>query len=157
MVLTRQSLPTLDRIGLGDASESERGAYILKKEQGNHPDLIILATGSEVYLGLMALEELRTEGIDARLVSMPCIERFEEQSTSYREEVLPPEVKKRISVEAGSTFGWHRWVGTDGITIGIDRFGISAPFNEVYEKLGVTTERIIQSARELMGSANRRG
>jgi transketolase len=157
MVLTRQSLPTLDRNGLGDASESERGAYILKKEQGNHPDLIILATGSEVYLGLMALEELRTEGIDARLVSMPCIERFEEQSTSYREEVLPPEVKKRISVEAGSTFGWHRWVGTDGITIGIDRFGISAPFNEVYEKLGVTTERIIQSARELMGSANRRG
>ncbi|MGA1465583.1 MAG: transketolase family protein, partial [Balneolaceae bacterium] len=157
MVLTRQSLPTLDRNGLGDASESERGAYILKKEQGNHPDLIILATGSEVHLGLMALEELRTEGIDARLVSMPCIERFEEQSTSYREEVLPPEVKKRISVEAGSTFGWHRWVGTDGITIGIDRFGISAPFNEVYEKLGVTTERIIQSARELMGSENRRG
>lgn len=157
MVLTRQSLPTLDRNGLGDASESERGAYILKKEQGNHPDLIILATGSEVHLGLMALEELRTEGIDARLVSMPCIERFEEQSTSYREEVLPPEVKKRISVEAGSTFGWHRWVGTDGITIGIDRFGISAPFNEVYEKLGVTTERIIESARELMGSANRRG
>lgn len=157
MVLTRQSLPTLDRNGLGDASESERGAYILKKEQGNNPDLIILATGSEVYLGLMALEELRTEGIDARLVSMPCIERFEDQSTSYREEVLPPEVKKRISVEAGSTFGWHRWVGTDGITIGIDRFGISAPFNEVYEKLGVTTERIIESARELMGSANRRG
>ena len=152
MVLTRQSLPTLDRAGLGDASESERGAYILKRERGSQPDVIIIATGSEVHLGLMAVEELYTEGIDARLVSMPCMERFDAQSESYREEVLPAAVRKRISIEAGATFGWHRFTGTDGVAIGIDRFGISAPYHEVYEALGITAARIIEEARGLMGT-----
>ena len=150
LVLTRQNLPTIDRSKYASVSGAEKGAYILKKEEGDLPDLILLATGSEVELVLDAAEKLEADGESVRVVSMPCWELFEEQPKSYRDEVLPNEVIKRISVEAGATLGWHKWVGTEGITMGIDRFGESAPYEEVYEHLGLTVEKIIENAKTLL-------
>ena len=150
LVLTRQNLPTIDRSKYASVSGAEKGAYILKKEEGDLPDLILLATGSEVELVLDAAEKLEADGESVRVVSMPCWELFEEQPKSYRDEVLPNEVIKRISVEAGATLGWHKWVGTEGITMGIDRFGESAPYEEVYEHLGLTVEKIVENAKTLL-------
>jgi transketolase len=150
LVLTRQNLPTVDRSKYAPVSGAEKGAYILKKEAGDLPDLILIATGSEVQLVLDAAEKLEAEGESVRVVSMPCWEIFEEQPKSYRNEVLPTEVIKRISVEAGATLGWHKWVGTEGITMGIDRFGESAPYEEVYEHLGLTVEKIVENAKILL-------
>jgi transketolase len=150
LVLTRQNLPTVDRSKYAPVSGAEKGAYILKKEAGDLPDLILIATGSEVQLVLDAAEKLEADGESVRVVSMPCWEIFEEQPKSYRNEVLPTEVIKRISVEAGATLGWHKWVGTEGITMGIDRFGESAPYEEVYEHLGLTVEKIVENAKILL-------
>ncbi|WP_234571761.1 transketolase [Rhodohalobacter sp. 614A] len=150
LVLTRQSLPTLDREKYGDVLGTEKGAYILKKESGETPDLILMSTGSEVHLALQAAEKLEENGTSVRVVSMPCIESFKEQSDDYRNSVLPSEVKNRISIEAATTLGWHRWVGSEGIAIGIDRFGTSAPYEEAYEDLGLTVERIIKDAESLL-------
>ena len=150
LVLTRQNLPTVDRTKYASVSGAEKGAYILKKEEGDLPDLILLATGSEVQLVLDAAEKLESDGESVRVVSMPCWEVFEEQPKSYRDEVLPAEVIKRISVEAGSTLGWHKWVGTEGIAMGIDRYGESAPYEKVYEHLGLTVEKIIENAKTLL-------
>ncbi len=150
LVLTRQNLPTIDRSKYASVSGAEKGAYILKKEEGDLPDLILLATGSEVELVLDAAEKLEADGESVRVVSMPCWELFEEQPKSYRDEVLPNEVIKRISVEAGATLGWHKWVGTEGITMGIDRFGESAPYEEVYEHLGLTVGKIVENAKTLL-------
>ncbi|PKD45058.1 transketolase [Rhodohalobacter barkolensis] len=150
LVLTRQNLPTIDRGKYTAASESEKGAYILKKEKEDLPDLILMASGSEVQLVLEAAEKLIAGGESVRVVSMPCWELFEEQPKSYRDEVLPPAVIKRISVEAASTFGWHKWVGTEGIAMGIDRYGESAPYEEVYEHLGLTVEKIVENAKTLL-------
>jgi transketolase len=150
LVLTRQNLPTIDRSKYTAASETEKGAYILKKENGDLPDLILMASGSEVQLVLEAAEILEASGESVRVVSMPCWELFEEQPKSYRDEVLPPAVIKRISVEAASTFGWHKWIGTEGIAMGIDRYGESAPYEEVYEHLGLTVEKIIENAKTLL-------
>jgi transketolase len=150
LVLTRQNLPTVDRSKYAPVSGAEKGAYILKKEAGDLPDLILIATGSEVQLVLDAAEKLEADGESVRVVSMPCWEIFEEQPKSYRNEVLPTEVIKRISVEAGATLGWHKWVGTEGITMGIDRYGESAPFEEVYEHLGLTVEKIVENAKILL-------
>jgi transketolase len=150
LVLTRQNLPTVDRSKYAPVSGAEKGAYILKKETGDLPDLILIATGSEVQLVLDAAEKLEADGESVRVVSMPCWEIFEEQPKSYRNEVLPTEVIKRISVEAGATLGWHKWVGTEGITMGIDRFGESAPYEEVYEHLGLTVEKIVENAKILL-------
>ncbi|MDX1642306.1 MAG: transketolase C-terminal domain-containing protein, partial [Balneolaceae bacterium] len=151
LVLTRQSLPTLDREKYSDVSGAEKGAYILKKEQGETPDFIFMSTGSEVHLALQAAEQLEEEGNSVRVVSMPCIELFKKQTEEYKKEVLPPHVKKRISIEAATTLGWHRWVGSDGIAIGLDRFGTSAPYEEAYEDLGITVDRIIEEANGLLG------
>jgi transketolase len=150
LVLTRQNLPTVDRSKYAPVSGAEKGAYILKKEAGDLPDLILIATGSEVQLVLDAAEKLEADGESVRVVSMPCWEIFEEQPKSYRNEVLPTEVIKRISVEAGATLGWHKWVGTEGITMGIDRYGESAPYEEVYEHLGLTVEKIVENAKILL-------
>jgi transketolase len=150
LVLTRQNLPTVDRSKYAPVSGAEKGAYILKKEAGDFPDLILIATGSEVQLVLDAAEKLEADGESVRVVSMPCWEIFEEQPKSYRNEVLPTEVIKRISVEAGATLGWHKWVGTEGITMGIDRYGESAPYEEVYEHLGLTVEKIVENAKILL-------
>lgn len=151
LVLTRQSLPTLDRSAYEDVSGAEKGAYILKKEDGDTPDLILMSTGSEVHLALEAAEKLEDNGTSVRVVSMPCIEIFKKQSEEYQNEVLPSDVKKRISIEAATTLGWHRWTGSEGIAMGIDRFGTSAPFEEAYEHLGLTADAIVKNAEKLLG------
>lgn len=150
LVLTRQNLPTLDRSLFENADGTERGAYILKKEQAGHPDIILLATGSEVQLIVDAAEQLEEEGIAVRVVSMPCWELFEEQSSEYRQKVLPKEVTRRLSVEAASPMGWHKWVGSEGVVMGINRYGESAPYEKVYEHLGLTVENIVKKARKLL-------
>lgn len=147
MILTRQSLPTLDRSIFGSVSGVKNGAYVLHKEKSDEIDLIFIATGSEVHLVLEAATVLETEGYSVRVVSMPCVELFESQSEAYKEKILPKSVKKVISVEAGSTSGWYKWVGSEGVPMGIDRFGISAPFEKVYHELGITTDSILNNAK----------
>lgn len=150
LVLTRQSLPTLDRSVYEDVSGTEKGAYILKKENADTADLILMSTGSEVHLALEAAEKLEDSGKAVRVVSMPCIEIFKKQSEEYQNEILPPAVKKRISVEAAATLGWYRWVGSEGIAMGLDQFGTSAPYEEAYEELGLTVDAIIDNAEGLL-------
>ncbi len=150
LALTRQSLPTLDRSRYGDVSGVEKGAYIIKKESDNEIGILLMATGSEVHIALETAELLEKEGVSTRVVSMPCIELFEEQPESYRNQILPPDVKRRISVEAATTFGWHRWVGDNGLTIGIDTFGLSAPYQKVYEHFGITADSIAKKAQSLL-------
>ena len=149
LVLTRQNLPTLDRNKYGSVSGVDKGAYILKEASNKNPELLILSTGSEVEIALNAAEELEKKEISTRVVSMPSWELFEAQPQSYRDEVLPPKVKSRISIEAGSEMGWHKWVGSEGTVIGLNRFGESAPYEEVYEHLGLTAEKVIVKGVEL--------
>lgn len=150
LALTRQSLPTIDRSKYGSASGTEKGAYIIKDASSDEIGVILMATGSEVHLALEAAEILENNGISTRVVSIPCIELFEKQPESYRNEILPPEIKNRVSIEAGSTFGWHRWVGDSGITIGIDTFGLSAPYQEVFDHFGLTAEKIAERAESIV-------
>lgn len=149
MVLTRQNIPTLDRSVYSEASETLKGAYILKDAENGSPDLILMATGSEVELILEAASQLEEKGIATRVVSMPCIDLFEEQDDSYKELVLPSDITARISIEASSPYGWHKYTGTRGIVMGIDRFGESAPYEEVYEHLGLTVEKVVENGLSL--------
>jgi transketolase len=151
LVLTRQKLPIIDRKKYAPAENLEKGAYVIADCAPEEPQIIIIATGSEVHLALEAYEKLSAEGVKVRVVSMPSWELFEAQSAEYKASVLPEKVKKRIAIEAGSTLGWHKYVGEEGIVIGIDRFGASAPGKEVLEKLGISTENLINKARELLG------
>jgi transketolase len=147
--LTRQKVPTFDRSDLGAASGTEKGAYVLW-ESGD-PDLILIATGSEVSLALEAGRKLAADnGNGVRVVSMPCWELFEQQPESYRDEVLPPEVKARLSVEAGVAQGWERWVGDRGDSVALDRFGASAPGPVVMEKLGYTVDNVVARATAVL-------
>ncbi|MEX1063682.1 MAG: transketolase [Balneolaceae bacterium] len=150
MALTRQALPTYERADYAPASMTEKGAYTLLDAENGKPDLILMASGSEVELAMKAAVSLGEQGVAVRVVSMPSWELFGRQTKDYRNDVLPPDVKARISVEAGVTFGWERWIGEHGVAIGIDRFGKSAPYSEVYKSLGITTERIIEEARKLI-------
>ncbi|MBN1103803.1 MAG: transketolase [Deltaproteobacteria bacterium] len=149
LVLSRQNLPTLDRNQVSPAEGLHRGAYTLAQETGGNPDLILIASGSEVALALQAAQRLRQQGISPRVVSMPSWELFDKQPERYRHDVLPPGVEKRIAVEAGSPQGWHRYVGSGGEVIGIERFGASAPYKTLYEKLGITVDRIVEAALAL--------
>ncbi len=150
LVLSRQKVPTFDRGVLAGADGLHRGGYVLFGGEGT-PDLILIGTGSEVQHALEAAETLDVEdGLNVRVVSMPSWELFEAQPESYRRAVLPPEVTKRVSVEAGTTFGWERYVGLEGAMIGIDRFGASAPGAENMERFGFTAEHVVQRARELL-------
>ncbi|MBW4648223.1 MAG: transketolase [Kastovskya adunca ATA6-11-RM4] len=145
--LSRQNLPNL----AGSSIEgTQKGAYILSDSEGT-PDIILMGTGSETQLCVKAAEELRNQGKKVRVVSMPSWELFNRQDEQYRESVLPKAVKKRISVEAGITFGWHRYVGDEGIAIGIDRFGASAPGNVCLEKFGFTVDNVLAKAKQLLG------
>jgi len=145
LALSRQALPNLAGTAGGGARGLLRGAYVVSEADGGRPDAIVIATGSEVSLAVEAQKLLRERGVRARVVSMPCWELFEQQERVYRDEVLPPSVRARISVEAGVTLGWHRWVGDDGEAIGIDgRFGASAPGPTVMEKLGFTAENVAE-------------
>lgn len=126
------------------------GAYVLADLGEGAPEVILMASGSELGLIVEAGEMLAAERIPVRLVSFPSWELFQEQSDEYRREVLPPEVRARVAIEAASPFGWERWVGDDGIIIGLDRFGASAPYEEIYQNLGLTSKRIVEQAQGLL-------
>lgn len=147
MILTRQGLPTIDREVYGKASGTEKGAYILKKEKSANPDYILIATGSEVSIALETAEILEDEGKSVRVVSMPSVEHFNKQDLSYKEKVLPAEVTNRVSIEAGSTAGWYKWVGSEGLALGINQFGMSAPYKEIYDHFGLTSSKIAEKIR----------
>ncbi|CAN5232928.1 transketolase [soil metagenome] len=151
LILSRQKLPILERSEGASASLLQRGAYVLADPEEGDPEAIVIATGSEVFKAIEARELLASDGIRARVVSMPCWEAFEEQDTEYRDEVLPPDVTARVSVEAGATLGWERWIGDRGTAIGIDRFGASAPGETNMAKFGFTAERIAEAVRALVG------
>jgi transketolase len=150
LVLTRQALPTLDRGRYAGASGLRRGAYVLAEAQGGPPQVLLLATGSEVSLCVDAYERLGAEGIRARVVSMPSWELFERQDRAYREAVLPAAVGARVSVEQGSTLGWHRYVGSEGTTIGMKTFGASAPIKALQQKFGFTADAVVAAAKALV-------
>jgi len=147
--LTRQTVPTFDRSTLAPADGVHRGGYVLSDDDGP-PDVILMGTGSEVQHALVAAATLREEGTNVRVVSLPSFELFEQQDEAYRNDVLPPEVTARVSIEAGITFGWERYVGPEGRALGIDRFGASAPGDVNMEKFGFTSENVVRAAREVM-------
>lgn len=149
LALTRQSVPVLDPERYPIAEGVPRGAYVLAESEGGPPDVVLIGTGSEVHLVLAAREELRAQGIRARVLSMPSWELFREQPEEYREEVLPREVPK-LAVEAGVSLGWREWVGEDGEVIGLDRFGASAPFEVAFTELGFRVERVVERAQALV-------
>lgn len=149
LLLTRQALPTLDRTKYASAAGLAKGAYILADAPGAKPKVILIATGSEIYLCVEAYEKLMAEGIPTRVVSMPSWDIFEHQDADYREEVLPPDVTARIAVEQASTFGWERYVGIAGRIIGMTTFGASAPLKDLQKKFGFTTDNIVKVARDL--------
>ena len=149
LVLTRQDVPVLDRTVMTPGEGVHRGGYVLW-EAGPKPDVILIGTGSEVHVALSAARLLREKGVKARVVSLPSWELFQVQSVAYRDEVLAPDVRRRVSIEAGSTLGWERYVGLDGVAIGVDRFGESAPGPVIYEKLGLTPRRVFDEAMKLM-------
>jgi transketolase len=157
LVLSRQTLPTFDRSGLGAASGVAHGAYILAEAAGGRPDVILLATGSEVQLALGARDELAPQGIHARVVSMTCWGLFDRQPEEYRNQVLPPEVTARVAVEQASTLGWDRYVGPGGKIIGMHTFGASAPLKQVLTKFGFTPEKVAEAAREVVAAARQDG
>jgi len=152
LILTRQALPVIDRKkhGTSDASELSRGAYVIAGDKSAVPDAIIMATGSEVHIAIEACERLKQRGVGARVVSMPSMELFNAQDEEYRNAVLPPEVTVRLSVEAASPMGWHRYVGIEGCVMGIETFGASAPYKTLLEKYGFTVENIEKNTMELL-------
>jgi transketolase len=151
LALSRQALPTLDRSKYAPASGVAQGAYVLADAPGNDPEVILIATGSEVILAVEAHEQLIAEGIRSRVVSMPSWEIFEQQSEEYRESVLPPSVKARVAVEQASTLGWQRYVGDSGNVIGMKTFGASAPLKELQKKFGFEPDKVVEAARKQLG------
>ena len=150
LVLTRQGLPTFDRSVCGAASGVQRGGYVLAAEEGTL-QLILIATGSEVQHAMAARESLQAEGIGTRVVSLPSWELFDAQPQAYRDHVLPPGCLKRVAIEAASTFGWERYVGSSGKMVGMTSFGASAPADELMQHFGFTAENLLKVARELLG------
>jgi transketolase len=150
LVLSRQGIPTLDRKTFTPAKGVSKGAYILQDTRDGKPDVILIATGSEVSIALEACERLDEKGVRARVVSMPSWGLFDKQPEDYQRQVLPPEIKPRIAIEAGSTQGWHRYVGHRGEVIGVDHFGASAPYKVLYEKFGITSNRVVEAALKLI-------
>ncbi|MBT2211725.1 transketolase [Actinomadura sp. NEAU-AAG7] len=148
LALTRQKLPTLERGGaIASADGVARGGYVLVDAEGGRPEVIIIATGSEVQLALEAREALQAEGTPTRVVSMPCVEWFEEQTDAYRQEVLPPGVRARVSVEAGIALGWRGYVGDAGESVSLEHFGASADYKTLYLQFGITAERVVAAAK----------
>jgi transketolase len=149
LILTRQGVPTLDRTKYAAASGAARGAYVLS--DADNPQVLLLATGSEVQIALEAQEKLAAKGVAARVVSMPSWEIFAAQDAAYRESVLPKAITARVSIEAGVTLGWERHLGLEGKAIGLDRYGASAPFKAIYQNLGITAEAMVDAALSLLG------
>ncbi len=152
LALTRQAVPTFDRTKYAPAAGVAQGAYIMA-DSGGTPDVILIGTGSEVQLCIGAYEKLTAEGVKARVVSMPCWKLFEDQSAEYKQKVLPPEVKARVAVEAGTTFGWKEYVGSDGLVVGHADFGASAPIKELMKHFGFTVDDVVAKAKETMKKA----
>jgi transketolase len=148
LVLTRQPIPTFDRSKYAPASGLARGAYVLADAKGGDPQVLLMATGSEVSLCVAAHEQLAAEGVRSRVVSMPCWELFENQPKEYKDSVLPPSVKARVSVEQAATLGWDRYVGLTGAKIGMHTFGASAPLKELQKKFGFEPDKIAAAAKE---------
>jgi transketolase len=156
LILTRQAVPTLDRTRYAAAEGLRRGAYILADADDGRPEVLLLATGSEVALCVEAYETLTADGIKARVVSMPSWEMFEHycrDHPEYREQVLPTSVTARVSVEKGSTLGWARYVGASGYSVGMETFGASAPLKELQKKFGFTPENIVTAAKRQIAEA----
>lgn len=152
LVLTRQKISVFPPEKVLRDDGAYRGAYVLEDAEDGRPDVLLLASGSEVSVAMAAMKLLAEEGVTARVVSMPCWERFEEQDASYRDSVLPPGVTARVSVEAGATFGWARYVGDRGASVGIDRFGASAPAERIFRELGITPEAVRDRAKSVLAA-----
>jgi transketolase len=153
MVLSRQNLPTLDRTKFAPASGAARGGYVLADAPSGKPAAIIIATGSELDIAVKAWEKLVAEGVQARLVSMPCVEWFDEQDEAYRASVLPPEIKARVAVEAGVRQCWDRFLGEQGRFVGMHTFGASAPYNVLYKHFGITAEHVVTEVKATLGKS----
>jgi transketolase len=151
LVLTRQALPTFDRTKYAPAAGVARGAYILADAEGGKPEVLLMATGSEVYLCIEAYEKLKAEGVRARVVSMPSWEIFERQDQSYRDSVIPPDISARVAVEQASILGWPRYTGLKGSIIGMHTFGASAPLKDLQKKFGFNSEAIVKAAHQQLG------
>ncbi|MGD9955073.1 MAG: transketolase [Candidatus Nanopelagicales bacterium] len=154
LVLTRQNLPTLDRTDLAPASHAARGGYVLAEASGGAPQVLLLATGSEVQLALAARETLEAEGVPTRVVSIPSVEWFEDQDADYRESVLPSSVRARVSVEAGIAQGWWKYLGTDGRAVSLEHFGASADAATLFREFGFTPEAVVAAARESISAVS---
>jgi transketolase len=151
LVLTRQDVPVLDRSRYAPADGLRRGGYVLADpDDGSEPELILIATGSDVAIAVGAHEQLAADGVRSRVVSLPCFELFDRQDQAYRDEVLPPSITARISIEEASTLGWDHYVGPHGRKIGMDTFGSSAPLKDVLSEFGFTPEKVVEAARELL-------
>jgi transketolase len=151
LALTRQNVPQIDRARAAAASDVRRGGYILREAASGRPQVILLASGSEVHLAVQAATTLEGEGIPTRVVSLMSWYLFTGQDADYRERVLPPDVTARVSVEAGNTVGWERWVGGSGRSVGIDRFGASAPYDRLYREFRITSDAVVAAARDVVG------
>src|SRR5262249_1219710 len=151
LALSRQALPTFDRSKYASAAGVAKGAYVLADAPGGKPEVILIASGSEVSLAVRAHEQLIADGVRSRLVSIPSWDIFEHQSKEYRDSVLPPDVKARISIEEASTLGWERYVRDDGRMIGMHTFGASAPLKELQRHFGFEPDRVVAIAREALG------
>jgi transketolase len=149
LLLTRQGLPVLDQNKYGSAKNLSKGAYVLVGT--DKPEVLLLASGSEVSTALCAAEGLAKENIKANVISMPCWELFEKQSKDYKDSVLPPAVKTRVGIEAGVEQGWGRWLGDKGAFIGMSSFGASAPYKVCFEKFGITANAVIAAAKKQLG------
>jgi transketolase len=152
LVMTRQKVPTFDRTKYGSAKGLHRGAYVLAEAEGGTPKVILIGTGSEVQLAMGAKEELEKAGVPTRVVSMPCMELFRKQDLAYRQSVLPPSVRARVSVEAGVTHGWEQWIGDHGLSVGVDTYGASAPDKVLFEKYGLTVANVVEQAKKSLAS-----
>jgi transketolase len=157
LVLSRQNLPTLDRSVYASAAGLAQGAYVLADAPDGKPEVLLLATGSEVSLCVAAYEELKKGGIKARVVSMPCWELFERQPDAYRDSVLPPDITARVAVEQASFFGWAHYVGRHGTIIAMHTFGASAPLKDLQRKFGFEPEHIVSAAKEQVARAKAGG
>jgi transketolase len=151
MALTRQNLPQYEETGEG----AYKGGYILKDAPNGKPDVILMASGSEVELIYKAAEALESEGVSVRLVSMPCLDLFDAQDAVYRESVLPNAVRARVAVEAASAYSWDRYVGLDGKTVCLDHYGASAPASILFKEFGFTVENVVEAAKESIQNAKR--
>jgi transketolase len=148
--LTRQKLPVLEGTAEKARDGVRRGGYVLRDAAKGEPEIILIGTGSELQLAVAAADALAADGISARVVSLPCWELFEQQDAAYRDSVLPPAVRKRVSVEAGVSLGWERWVGDEGAIVGLDHFGASAPAGTIFERFGFTQDRVADIARRVL-------